>query len=65
MLHFSNPDIVTTIFDLNVENHNANTDEDADENQIDESTFSLNQDTVFEFVEQGTFVGMQSSIFYC
>ena len=58
MLRFSNPDIVTNIFDLNVENHNANTDEDADENQIDESTFSLNQDTVFELVEPGTFVGM-------
>ena len=61
MLHFTNPDIVTTIFDLdNDENHNANTDEEADDDQIDESTFSLNQDTVFELVEPGTFVGMRS-----
>ena len=59
MLYFTNPDIVTTIFDLNNDvNDNANTDEDADDDQIDESTFSLNQDTVFEFVEPGTFVGM-------
>ena len=59
MLYFTNPDIVTTIFDLNNDvNDNANTDEDADDDQIDESTFSLNQDTVFELVEPGTFVGM-------
>ena len=59
MLHFTNPDIVTTIFDLdNDENHNANTDEEADDDQIDESTFSLNQDTVFELVRPGTFAGM-------
>ena len=62
MLYFTNPDIVTTIFDLNNDvNHNANTDEDADDDQIDESTFSLNQDTVFELVEPGAFVGMRSA----
>ena len=61
MLYFTNPDIVTTIFDLNNDaNRNANTDEDADDDQIDESTFSLNEDTVFELVEPGTFVGMRS-----
>ena len=51
MLYFTNPDIVTSIFDLNNDaNYNANTDEDADDDQIDESTFSLNQHTVFELV---------------
>ena len=61
MLYFINPDTVTTIFDLNNDaNHNANTDENADDDQIDESTFRLNQHTVFELVEPGTFVGMQS-----
>ena len=63
MLYFTNPDIVTTIFDLNNNaNHNVNTDEDADDDQTDESTFSLNQDTVFELVEPGTFVGMRSPL---
>ena len=36
MLYFTNPEIVTTIFDLNNDaNDNANTDEDVDDNQID------------------------------
>ena len=57
IFYFTNPDnIVTTIFDLNdYANHNANTDEDADDDQIYEPAFSLNQDTVFELI---TFVGM-------
>ena len=38
--------------------YNANTDEDANDDQIDEPDFGLNQDTVFELVEPGTFVGM-------
>ena len=43
ILYFTNPDIVTTIFDLNNDaNYNANTDEDADDDQIEESAFSLN-----------------------
>ena len=50
---FTNPDIDTTIFDLN---DDANTDEAADDDQIDKPAFSLNQDTVFELVDQGTFV---------
>ena len=59
IFYFTNPDnIVTTIFDLNdYANHNANTDEDADDDQIYEPAFSLNQDTVFELI---TFVGMWS-----
>ena len=61
ILYFTNPDIVTTIFDLNNDaNDNANTDEDAHDKQIDESTISLNHDTVFELVEPGTFVGMRN-----
>ena len=60
-MYFTNPDVVTTIFDLNNgANHNANTDEDADDNQINESAFNLNQDTVFELVRPGTFAGMWS-----
>ena len=54
---FTNPDIDTTIFDLN---DDANTDEAADDDQIDKPAFSLNQDTVFELVDQGTFVWMWS-----
>ena len=50
---FTNPDIDTTIFDLNGD---ANTDEAADDDQIDKPAFSLNQDTLFELVDQGTFV---------
>ena len=61
MLYFTNPDTVTIIFYLNNDaNHNGNTDKDADDDQIDESTFSLNQDTVCELVAPGTFVGMRS-----
>ena len=59
MLYLTNPDIVTTIFDLNNDaNHNVNTDEDADDDQIDASTFRFNQDTVLELVQPDTFVGM-------
>lgn len=56
MFYFSNPDLVTNILDLNGGNHNANTDEDSDGNRIDEPAFSLNQVTVFELVEPGTFI---------
>lgn len=42
-LYFTNPDIVTTIFNLiDDANHNANTDEEIDDDQIDEPSFSLN-----------------------
>ena len=61
MLYLTNPDIVTTIFDLNNDaNHNVNTDEDADDDQIDASTFCFNQDTVLELVQPDPFVGMWS-----
>ena len=56
MLYFTNPDTATTIFDFNDDaDHNTNADEDADDDQIDESAFSLNQDRC---LEPGTFVGM-------
>ena len=60
MFYFSNPDLVTNILDLNGGNHNANTDEDSDGNRIDEPAFSLNQVTVFELVEPGTFIWVGS-----
>ena len=60
MFYFSNPDLVTNILDLNGGNHNANTDEDPDGNRIDEPAFSLNQVTVFELVEPGTFIWVGS-----
>ena len=43
MLYFTNPDIFTTIFGLDDDpNHNANTDEHADDDQIDKPALSLN-----------------------
>ena len=57
-LYFTNPNIISTIFDFNDEDTLKNTSADVDDDADEEPAFSLNQDTVFELVEPGTFVGM-------
>ena len=59
-LYFTNPNIISTIFDFNDEDTLKNTSADVDDDVDEEPAFSLNQDTVFELVEPGTFVGMRS-----
>ena len=42
MFYFTDPDMATTIFDLNDDaDHNGNPDEEGSDDQIDESAFSL------------------------
>ena len=54
-LYFTNPNITSTIFDFNDEDTLKNTSADIDDDADEEPAFSLNQDTVFELVEPGTF----------
>ena len=51
-LYFTNPNIISTIFDFNDED-TLNTSADVDDDADKEPAFSLNQDTVFELVEPG------------
>ena len=57
VLYFRDQDIVSTLFDKTVSN--IDQEHDNDDNQT-EPAFSLNHDTIFELVDPGIFVGIQS-----
>ena len=56
VLYFKDQDIVSTLFDTV---SNIDKEHDDDDNQT-EPAFGLNHDTIFELVDPGTFVGIQS-----
>ena len=61
-LYYTDPNVLSTIFQNNSEVDNKNYDDDDDEYKDDDlvDSYPLHQDTVFELLKPGTFVGLRS-----
>ena len=61
-LYYTDPNVLSTIFQNNSEVDNKNYDDDDDEYKDDDlvDSYLLHQDTVFELLKPGTFVGLRS-----
>lgn len=61
-LYYTDPNVLSTIFKNNSEIDNHNYDDEDDEYEDDDlvDSYLLHQDTAFELLQSGTFLGLQS-----